>query len=93
MVGTPSKTVTRWPAMIRRACSASNRGSRVRHAPAATATLSATVCPNTWNIGRPPKMTSSGRARTMSARDTSVLLMRLRWVSSAPFGWPVVPEV
>jgi hypothetical protein len=26
-------------------------------------------------------------------RATSVLLMRLPWVSSAPFGWPVVPEV
>ena len=93
MVGTPSKTVTRWPAMIRRACAASNRGSRVRHAPDATATLSATVCPNTWNSGRPPNITSSGPAWTMSARDTSVLLMRLPWVSSAPFGCPVVPEV
>ena len=93
MVGTPSKTVTRWPATIRSACSASNRGSRVRHAPAATATLSATVCPNTWNSGSPPKITSSGRAWTMSVRVTSVLLMRLPWVSSAPFGWPVVPEV
>ena len=79
--------------MIRRACPASNRGSRVRHAPDATATLSATVCPNTWNSGSPPKMTSSGPARTMSVRATSVLLSRLPWVSSAPFGWPVVPEV
>jgi hypothetical protein len=38
-------------------------------------------------------MTSSGPAWTISARETSVLLMRLPWVSSAPFGWPVVPEV
>src|SRR5580692_1211391 len=70
MVGTPSKTVTRWPAMIRSACSASNRGSRVRQAPDATATLSATVCPNTWNSGSPPKMTSPGPAHTMSLRAT-----------------------
>ena len=75
------------------ACPASNRGSRVRHAPEATATLSAAVCPNTWNIGSPPKITSSGCAWTMSAQVTLVLLRRLPWVSSAPFGCPVVPEV
>jgi hypothetical protein len=73
MVGTASKTVTRWPAMIGRACQASNRGSRVRHAPDATATFIATVWPNTWNSGSPPNMTSSGaRADDVGARHLGV---------------------
>ena len=25
--------------------------------------------------------------------EVATLLLRLAWVSSAPFGWPVVPEV
>ena len=71
----------------------SNRGSRLRDAPDATAALSVQVCPNEGNSGSPPKITSSAVSRNRSVRPTSVLRARLAWVSSAPFGWPVVPEV
>ena len=60
MVGTPRNTVTRSLATMVSACSPSNFGSRVRHAPPAIAAFSPTVCPNEWNSGRPPKTTSPG---------------------------------
>ena len=36
---------------------------------------------------------SSGRNEQMSARQFTAIAMRLRWLSIAPFGRPVVPEV
>jgi hypothetical protein len=93
IVGTAANTVTWWPARICSARVGSKRGSRVRDAPDATAVLSVHVCPNEWNSGSPPKTTSSAVSCSRSVRITSVLLARLAWVSSAPFGWPVVPEV
>ena len=47
-------------ASILSAFAASKRGSSVRQAPAMIAALSVQVCPNEWNSGSPPKMTSSG---------------------------------
>lgn len=93
IVGTPRKTVTRSRCRIRSAAAGSNRGSRVRVAPATTAALRAQVCPKAWNSGRPPNRTSSGPIRISVSTVVTALVDRLRWVSSAPFGVPVVPEV
>src|SRR5207248_6518243 len=52
---------------------ATNRGTRVRQAPTRTAAFSPQVCPNEWNSGSPPKMTSSGPMATRSVANTSTL--------------------
>jgi hypothetical protein len=93
IVGTAANTVTWCPARICSARVGSKRGSRLRDAPDATAVLSVHVCPNEWNRGSPPNTTSSAVSCSRSVHITSVLRARLPWVSSAPFGWPVVPEV
>src|SRR5262249_54440170 len=93
IVGTPSKTVTRPRAINSSAFSGVNRDTRVRRAPTRTAVLRPQVWPKEWNSGRPPKMTSSGPTWTRSVAVTSTLDTRLAWVSSAPLGRPVVPDV
>ena len=52
-----------------------------------------TVWPNVWNSGRQPSTTSLGRASLASKTLTVAFITRLRWVSTAPLGWPVVPLV
>ena len=68
------------------------RGISARQAPVATAVFSPQVCPNEWNSGSAPRITSSGSTE-ISPRMTSALRARLPCVSSAPFGLPVVPDV
>ena len=92
IVGTPSNTLTRSRWMISSAVPASKRAISDRHAPAAIAALSAHVCPNAWNSGSAPRSTSSGPREKMPV-IASTLRRRLAWVSSAPLGRPVVPEV
>lgn len=62
-------------------------------APVRTAVFKVTVCPNEWNSGNPPKITSSGVSLSRVEPVTSALRVRLAWVNSAPLGLPVVPEV
>jgi len=93
IVGTPWKTVTwsRW--ITSNAVAGSNRGTRVRQAPLPTAAFSPQVWPKEWNSGRQPMTTSSGPRSNRVVADTAALRRRLAWVSSAPLGLPVVPEV
>ena len=93
MVGTPSKTVTPSRSITFSAVAGSNRGISVRHAPDTTAALSPQVCPKLWNSGRQPITTSSGPISISVVVDTVALRCMLAWVSSAPLGVPVVPEV
>ena len=93
MVGTPANTVTRSRCSTSRALPGSKRGMRVSVAPASTAVFRAHVWPNAWNRGRDPRMTSSGPSSSSDRVDTAALELRLAWVSSAPLGFPVVPEV
>ena len=79
--------------MTSSALPASKRGIRVRQAPLRTEALSPQVSPNTWNSGRQPISTSSGVIWMSASTVTPALLAMLWWVSSAPLGWPVVPEV
>ena len=92
MVGTP-------PIMPMRSSSISRltaKGSNWR-----TSTIGMRFCivpsvmrpqPEVWNIGMGLSATSPGTtpARAIEKR---ALLVRPRWVSTAPFGKPVVPEV
>ena len=71
----------------------SNLGSRVRVPPAATVAFSPQVRPNTWNSGRQPIVTSSGPPRSRVRAVRVALRISPAWVSSAPLGRPVVPEV
>ena len=59
---------------------------------AATVVFSPQVWPKAWNMGRQPMITSSGLFQQASGRHRGVA-RRLAWVSCAPFGVPVVPEV
>ena len=51
------------------------------------------VRPKTWNSGRHPMITSPGPAVNSVVVATSAFVYRFAWVSSAPFGTPVVPDV
>ena len=93
IVGTPSKTVTLSRPTTSSALAASKRGMRVRQAPLATAALSPQVRPKQWNSGRQPMTTSSSDSSTRVSAVVRALVIMLSWVSSAPLGWPVVPEV
>ena len=93
MVGTPSKTVTpsRW--MMSSALAGSNRGSRVSVPAVATLAFSPQVRPKTWNSGRQPMMTSFWLTPSRVRAVRLALRTSPAWVSSAPLGLPVVPEV
>ncbi len=93
IVGTPRKIVTRSSTMVRSASSPSNFGSRVRQAPPAIAAFSPQVWPKEWKSGSPPKITSPGPLGIKVSTVVVTLLLRFAWLSSAPLGDPVVPEV
>ena len=52
-----------------------------------------TVWPKEWKRGSEPRTTSPSRTSVIVSPEISALRLRLRWVSSAPLGLPVVPEV
>ena len=93
IVGTPWKIVTRSRAMISSAFSGSKRGSIVTVAPLSTLEFIVHVCPNEWNSGSAPRRTSSLESLARVLPVAAQLRPRFAWVSSAPFGLPVVPEV
>ena len=93
IVGTPSKTVTWSRATTSSALAASKRGIRVRQEPLSTEAFSPQVRPKTWKSGRQPITTSSSVSSTRVSALVAALVIMLWWVSSAPLGWPVVPEV
>ncbi len=62
-------------------------------APARQVELRETVWPKAWNSGRAPSATSSGRMSLASKALTVAFMTRLKWLSTAPFGTPVVPLV
>jgi hypothetical protein len=61
--------------------------------PWSTAAFSPQVRPKTWNRGRHPMMTSPVALSSSVSAVVRQFPARLAWVSSAPFGCPVVPEV
>ena len=55
--------------------------------------FSVQVWPKEWNSGSAPSSTSSSPISPSVPPATKQLRSRLAWVSSAPLGVPVVPEV
>ena len=51
------------------------------------------VCPNEWKSGSAANATSSLENGMRRGTTTAQLRRRFAWLSSAPFGFPVVPEV
>jgi hypothetical protein len=79
--------------MIWSALSGSKRGSSVTVAPTLTALFIVQVWPKEWNSGRAPRRTSSSLISPSFSDTPFEFLDRFEWVSSAPFGLPVVPDV
>ena len=46
-----------------------------------------------WKSGSTPYQTSSSPNRCWAASEFTEFMKRLKWLSRAPFGRPVVPEV
>ena len=93
IVGTPCMIVTRSFSMTSMAAAGSNRGMSASDAPAIVAALRPTTRPKTWKSGRQPMTTSSDVISWITVAERVALRWMLRWVSSAPLGRPVVPEV
>ena len=63
-------------------------------APTAKPAFRFTVCPNEWNSGRVSRWVSCWLATVSKSRLLVIaFITMLEWVSSAPFGCPVVPLV
>ncbi len=74
--------------------STSNLGKRTTREPVSTPKVRYRVMPKAWNIGSTAYMTSLPSATPcIHARPCSAFARRFRWVSIAPLGCPVVPEV
>ena len=92
IVGTPAKIVTWSRSMISSALAGSKRGMNVSVAPESAQVFMQHVWPNEWNSGSAPS-TMSSTSVPNTASIASAFLNMLSWVSSAPLGWPVVPDV
>ena len=92
IVGTPAKIVTLCACIALNTASGSKRGSSTIDAPAIRAAFICTVWPKLWKSGSTIRCTSSAAWR-MIAWLAMMFIATLEWVSSAPFGLPVVPEV
>ncbi len=51
------------------------------------------VWPKVWNSGRQPSTTSEASMSKLCWAETMTFIVTLRWVISAPLGFPVVPLV
>jgi hypothetical protein len=93
MVGTPAKSVTRSRFTIAAASSGVKRGSSVKQPPTASVAFWMQVWPKEWKSGSVASATSSRPTGASFGTTIAQLISRLAWVSSAPLGFPVVPEV
>ena len=92
MVGTPSKMVARSRWIAASTAAAVNRGTSDMVQPNRTQMSRMLDSPNTWNSGSAVTTTSSGWTSN-SRPGMSAFMYSWMWVSSAPLGRPVVPEV
>src|ERR1035441_590735 len=92
MVGTPPTTVQRSFSSASRMAAGTKRGTIDRQPPYRTNTLISDERPNTWKKGSTASTTSSARAPN-SPPAIVQFMYSWKWVSSAPFGLPVVPLV
>ena len=94
MVGTPRKTVVLLSRISSSAAAASKRGISATQAPREIAGFITPDWPRTWESGAAPKTTSPGiQSQQRPGQRTRPSRRSPSWVSSAPFGSPVVPDV
>ena len=93
MLGTPRKIVARVAAMASATWTGSNFGTGAIAEPLSSGTIIPAVAAKAWNIGKTTRKVSVPGASLRASITESALEMRLRWVSMAPFGRPVVPDV
>ena len=92
IVGTPANSVTLSRSMISSAFAGSKRGMNVSVAPDSAHAFMQHVWPKEWNSGSAPSTTSPSSVWN-SPCDAFALASMFSCVSSAPLGWPVVPDV
>ena len=92
MDGTPNMTVTRWRAMSSSTLSGSKAPVRTIVPPFMTMGRDTMLSAATWNSGAHTSATSSD-ARSVSTRTLTQFHVMLPWLSVAPLGRPVVPDV
>ena len=93
-VGTPGTQVGVCFFMIFMIWSIFGAGSRMTSPPMSWPSVALKVRPYAWNIGKAASIRSSLSPRPFTqALPMSRLAYSEPWVSSAPFGSPVVPEV
>ncbi|GAB3844998.1 hypothetical protein GCM10027610_060420 [Dactylosporangium cerinum] len=93
IVGTPMNSVHPCFSIRSSARAASNRRISTTDAPASRQVPSPQMRPNEWCNGRPPSRTSSAVTPNGDSLVTMMFIVTLRWVSIAPLGRPVVPDV
>ena len=91
--GTPRNTSADSRCISASASSASKRGISAMHAPVESAGLSTPARPKMWLNGAAPNTTSSAPSCSSGPARKAAVARRPPWVSSAPFGRPVVPDV
>ena len=79
--------------MISAASPGEKRGSRVKVPPQARLAFWMQVCPKEWKSGSVASATSSPPKGSSLGTTTAQFTKRFAWLSSAPLGLPVVPEV
>ncbi len=92
VAGTPIIVVTRFSSIRRSARAGSNSRSSTSSAPFQSASSAWTFQPPTWNCGSTCRTTSSWETPVVRSKPRFVQ-KQFAWVRSAPFGFPVVPDV
>ncbi len=92
VAGTPIIVVTRFSAISCSARAGSKAGSSTTVAPFHHASSGCTFQPPTWNCGSTCSTVSSALSPATRSKERFVQ-KQFACVSSAPFGFPVVPEV
>ena len=92
IAGTPNMKVTRWRSISSSVPPGSNAATRTQLPPLSSIGRVSMFSAAMWNSGAATRVTSSP-IRSGSISTLTAFQVRLAWVSIAPFGRPVVPEV
>ena len=93
IVGTPNSRVTRWRVTARATAAALKRATTSRVAAADSGTPITPDIPPLCDMGIAPTDVSAPGSNAYHSANWTVLATRLRCVSMAPLGAPVVPPV
>ena len=91
-MGTALNQVTPWAEIHSQCRLAVNRSGITTEPPVQSGVSVVTTSPLTWNRGR-MHIARSAAVRPCQPAMYSASRRKLRWVSTTPFGFPVVPDV